>query len=129
VTRRRYIMPYCPVCRDEYQRGISQCPYCGANLVDRLENATNRNKTKGKPKIPDLVRLRDFPSSMYAYMLQGALENEGIPSVIKDEKDQTVSVSFDESSSYVPDGGVTIWVPKKNQIVCKEIADQMFEDV
>lgn len=122
-------MPYCPNCRDEYSRKVLECPYCGAHLVEQLENELTGRKRKGKPEVRDLVRLRDFPSGVYAYMLQGALENEGIPSVIKDEKDRTVSVSFEDSSSQVPDGGVTIWVPKKDRIICREIADQMFEDV
>jgi hypothetical protein len=122
-------MPYCPDCRDEYQRGISECPYCGANLVDVLEEPETAGPTKAGDRKNDFVRLRDFPSCAYAYMLQGALENEGIPSMLKDEKDRTISAPFDDSPRYVSQGSVTVWVPKKNHGVCKEIADQMFEDV
>ena len=122
-------MPYCPDCRDEYQRGISECPYCGVNLVDVLEERKTCGSTKASDEKNDFVRLRDFPSCVYAHMLQGALENEGIPSMLKDEKDETISAPFDDSSRYVSEGSVTVWVPKKNHGICKEIADQMFEDV
>jgi hypothetical protein len=122
-------MPYCPNCRDEYSRKVLECPYCGARLVDRLDNGENRSRKKGNSEVGDLVCLREFPSSMYAYMLQGALENEGIASVIKDDKDETISTSFDDSSRPPPSGNVTIWVPKKDHKTCREIADQMFEDI
>jgi len=122
-------MPYCPHCRDEYQRGISECPYCGARLVDTLEERKTPGSKKTGHEKTDFVRLRDFPSCAYAYMLQGALENEGIPSLLKDQKDETISAPFDGSSRYVSEGSVTVWVPRKHRGVSKEIADQMFEDV
>jgi hypothetical protein len=122
-------MPYCPHCRDEYQRGISECPFCGARLVDALEKRSNPGSTEAGQNESDFVRLRDFPSCAYAYMLQGALENEGIPSLLKDQQDETISAPFDGSSRYVSEGSVTVWVPRKHRGVSKEIADQMFEDV
>jgi hypothetical protein len=122
-------MPYCPDCRDEYQRGVTECPYCGASLVDALKE----RKASGSPSADDgkrdFIRLRDFPSSVYAYALQAALENEGIPSLLKDQKGRTISAPFDDSSRCAPEGSVSIWVPKEDHGMSKEIADQMFEDV
>jgi hypothetical protein len=122
-------MPYCPDCRDEYQRGVTECPYCGAKLVDAL----NQTRAPGSPKVDhrkaDFIRLRDFRSGVYAYVLQAALENEGIPSLLKDHKGRTISVPFDESSRFAPEGSVSVWVPKEDHGTSKEIADQMFEHI
>jgi hypothetical protein len=131
-------MPYCPHCRDEYQRGISECPFCGARLVDALEKLSNSGSTRAGRNESDFVRLRDFPSGAYAFMLQGALENEGIPCLLKDDKGQAISgashsalykTPSDESSRCLFQGSVTVWVPRKHRGISKEIADQMFEDI
>jgi len=37
-AKRRYSMPWCPVCKNEYKDGYTICADCGAHLVDSLEN-------------------------------------------------------------------------------------------
>jgi hypothetical protein len=121
-------MAFCPECRCEHKPGIKECPFCSARLVDKLIVKKIKPAVKGKNKEKNLVRLRNFPSSVYAYMLQGALENEGINAVIKDENKQTVPVHFNGSSNQAG-RSVTVWVPKKDYHTCKEITDQMFSDI
>jgi hypothetical protein len=121
-------MTFCPDCRCEYKPGIPECPYCGTRLVVKLVVEKNKPAAKGKVKEKNLVRLRNFPSSVYAYMLQGALENEGINSVIKDKNKQVVPVHYNGSLNHAGKS-VTVWVPKKDYDTCKEITDQMFDDV
>jgi hypothetical protein len=123
-------MPFCPKCRCEYnKRGISECPYCGASLVDRQDDKTPQPVTAGERHGDDLLCLRSFPSCAYALMLQGALENEGIASTIKRETGEISPADLLALSDQLDSGGVTIWVPKKDYRTSKEIADQMFDDI
>jgi hypothetical protein len=112
-------MPFCPNCRYEYKPEISKCPDCGARLVDELPRVA-------APESPNFVPLRNLPSRTYARMLQEALKNEGIPSMIKGD------LPFITATAYIPgDMGspVTIWVPKKNIARAEEIADQMLDHI
>jgi DNA-directed RNA polymerase subunit RPC12/RpoP len=122
-------MPFCPKCRDEYRQRISECPYCGARLIDKLREETNGNTAGTNTKQNDFVFLRSFPSGLYACMLQGALENEGIPSMIRSPGEKTTIVDFDCSADKLENFEASIWVPKKDYQTCKEISDLMFEDI
>ncbi len=123
-------MPFCPKCRCEYnKRGISECPYCGAGLVDRQDDKTVQPVTARERHGNDLVCLRSFPSGVYALMLQGALENEGIASTIKRKTGEIFPTAFASPSNHLEGDAVTIWVPKKDYRMSKEIADQMFDDI
>jgi hypothetical protein len=121
-------MAFCPECSCEFKPGIKECPFCSTRLVDKSVVKKKKPAAKGKGMQKNLVRLRNFPSSVYAYMLQGALENEGINAVIKDENKQAVPVNYNGSLNHAGKR-VTVWVPKKDYHTCKEITDQMFDDV
>jgi uncharacterized Zn finger protein (UPF0148 family) len=119
-------MPFCPNCGYEYKPGIVQCPDCGARLVDELQE---RKSTKAEEEATvhsiNYVRLRDFPSRLYAQMLDEALRNEGIPSMIKGDE----GVPFRAATSHIPISKVTIWVPEGDFQKAEEIADWMFDQI
>lgn len=111
-------MPYCPDCRFEYEEGSTQCPDCGARLVDKLPQE--------KPsEDPNFVPLRNLPSRMYAQMLQEALKNEGIASMIKGDE----GIPLRTTTIHIPVSKITIWVPKKDVRRAEEIADQMLDHI
>ena len=66
-------MGFCPECRVEYLPEITECPDCGAKLVDHL------------PDIPDVewVALPSVPGIVYAQMIKGALDKLDIPSYVQ----------------------------------------------
>lgn len=71
---------YCPRCNTEYAEGREECQECGTSLELhppkeedlRLDGANRR-----------FVPLRKNLSQLYAEMLREALDNEGIPALVK----------------------------------------------
>ncbi len=110
-------MPYCPNCKYEYKDDIKQCPDCGAKLVDKLEKETFEEIK--------YVPFRSLPSRLYAEMLQGALEKEGIPSIIKGD-DIAITLGSYSTTSPVE---VTIWVPQEDLERTEQIADEMLDHI
>ena len=108
-------MPYCPDCRFEYKEDVSKCPDCGADLVDELPKEST-------PGSPNFVPLRNLPSRFHAQMLEEALKNEGIPSMIKGDELAIIS-DFNSPRQ------VTIWVSEKDAERAEEIADQMLDHI
>lgn len=110
-------MPYCPNCKYEYQDNIQECPDCGAKLVDKLEEETLENVK--------YVPFRTLPSRLYAEMLKEALENEGIPSIIKGD-DVAIALGSYGTTSPVE---VSIWVPEEDLERAEQIADAMLDHI
>jgi hypothetical protein len=110
-------MPYCPNCKYEYKDNIEECPDCGAKLVDKLEEETLESIK--------YVPFRTLPSRLYAEMLKEALENEGIPSIIKGDDVAIVLGSYSTTSPVE----ITIWVPEEDLERAEQIADQMLDHI
>lgn len=113
-------MSYCPKCKYEYQDNIQECPDCGAKLVDELEKSEQETAEDVK-----YVPFRTFPSRLYAEMLKEALENEGIPSIIKGDDVAIVLGSYGTTSPVE----VTIWIPEDNMERAEQIADEMLDHI
>lgn len=111
-------MPFCPNCRYEYKPEVWKCPECGARLVDKLP-------VEKPPESPNFVPLRNLPSRMYAQMLQEALKNEGIASMIKGDE----GIPLRTTTIHIPVSKITIWVPEKDLEKAEEIADQMLDHI
>ena len=113
-------MPYCPNCKYEYKENIEECPDCGAKLVDELEELDQETE-EGIKYVP----FRTFPSRLYAEMLKEALENEGIPSIIKGDDVAIVLGSYSTTSPVE----VSIWVPEEELDRAEQIADAMLDHI
>ena len=111
-------MPFCPKCRFEYKEGVKECPDCGARLVDQPPG-------ESPPETPNFVPLKNLPSRLYAQMLQEALKNEGIASMIKGDE----GIPLRTTTVHIPVSKITIWVPKKDMHRAEEIADQMLDHI
>ncbi|HPZ09476.1 MAG TPA: DUF2007 domain-containing protein [Candidatus Eremiobacteraeota bacterium] len=62
-------MPYCPVCRSEFEERISRCSRCDCELVEKLpEELLDIN-------IKSLCKVKTSPE---AYLIKGLLDPEGI---------------------------------------------------
>ena len=111
-------MPYCPNCRFEYKKGVNRCPEWGADIVNELPE-------EKPPQKPNFVPLRNLPSRMYAQMLQEALKNEGIPSMIKGDE----GIPLRTTTAHIPVSKIILCVPEKDLEKAEEIADQMFDHI
>ncbi len=74
-------MPFCPSCLAEYKPGITHCPDCDVDLVEKLPEQTQ--ETEGTK----LVELASFPMVSEAEMIQELLEGNDIRTVLRGEVD------------------------------------------
>jgi predicted nucleic acid-binding Zn-ribbon protein len=118
-------MPFCPNCGYEYKPNVSECPDCGARLVEKLPEESARNKPEEPARNPDFVPFRNLPSRLYAEMLREALAAEGIASMIKGDE----GIAFRTTTAHIPVSKVTVWVPRKDLNRAKEVADQMLDHI
>ncbi len=72
------------------------------------------------------VRLKTFPSRLYAEMIQEVLDQKGIPSVIKGEDVGILGTGSYGTSS---PGRVTLWVLEKDLEKCREISTDMLDHI
>jgi hypothetical protein len=72
-------MPFCPKCRCEYRPGFTKCSDCEVDLVDVLPPEPKPGELDKTTFVP----VRAYPSRILAEMVQEALSNEGIPSIIR----------------------------------------------
>jgi hypothetical protein len=68
-------MPFCPECKYEFVAGVKQCADCLVELVDELPEEFHP-EVKWAP-------LHALPGPVYAEMVKGALEKNGIPCLIQ----------------------------------------------
>ena len=113
-------MPFCPKCKYEYIEGTEECPDCCVPLVDELEKEYKDDEGEEK-----FVLLHTFPSIVYAEMVKEALENRGIPCLMKSDM---------LTSAYGSKGGgifsrVRIFVPEERLKESDEIMDQMLDHI
>ncbi|HEX9934642.1 MAG TPA: DUF2007 domain-containing protein [bacterium] len=74
-------MPYCPSCGYEYQPGVSECPDCREKLVNLLKpDAHGAERTNIR-----FVPMPELPGRVFAEMVKGALEEQGIHSYIRSD--------------------------------------------
>ena len=90
---------FCPHCRDEYNEGIEICAECGARLVYELED-TGRESEKNDREfdtcgiIYNPVRIKKYGTIEEAYMIQGYLNNIGIPCKLIDKTMQVLGLNI-----------------------------------
>jgi len=112
-------MPFCPNCRFEYKEGIEVCPDCGTDLVEELPEEA------GPLETVEFVLLKDLPSRLYAEMLKGALEKEGIACVVKGDDVGSMLGTYATTSPF----SVTVWVDRNKLFKAKSIAQQILGDI
>jgi hypothetical protein len=117
-------MSFCPKCRYEYKPEIRECPDCGIRLVDRLPDEEVPEEEDDLDQKVSYVPLQSLPSRLYAQMLQEALENKGIPSLIKGDE-----AVLRATTSHLPVSKAMIWVREEDQEKAQEIAEQMFDHI
>ena len=111
-------MLICPKCRSEFKEGMKKCTGCGAYLVNKISG-------QSPSEAPNFIPLRNLPSRLYAQMLQEALKNEGIPSMIKGDE----GIPLRTTTVHIPVSRITIWVPERDVHRAEEIADQMLDHI
>jgi hypothetical protein len=111
---------FCPRCGCEYEDHIRLCSDCGVALVKTLP-PENREEETGVQFVP----LPNLPGRVYAEMVKGVLEKEGIPCYLRGEG---VTDAL-QSPGTLPLGGVQLFVPEDRLGECIEIQHQMLDHI
>ncbi len=77
-------MPFCPSCQIEYRAGFTRCTDCDVELVPSLPEEA---PAEGDTTPVELVELATFPNASEAEMIQELLEDNGISTVLRGNRD------------------------------------------
>jgi len=106
-------MPFCPICRFEYQEGIKECPDCGAELVEKLEPEEIIDKLKTA-----YITLSPSTSQMICELLR----QQEIPCLASNELGSAILPILGESAE------IQILVPEKKLSQAQDLIRTYFED-
>lgn len=77
-------MPFCPKCRYEYRREVSECPDCGVALVAQLPVVAEESE-ENEYSEKDWVAIARLTSPGYSEMVLEEFRAKGIPAVVLSE--------------------------------------------
>jgi hypothetical protein len=120
-------MPFCPVCRYEYNPGVFECPDCREKLVDLLEPEPSQAGPDFLQTGREMIRfipMPDLSGSIYSEMVKGALEERGIQCYIG--SDGIYRGFMGVGTPLIPKG-YRIFVPEDRYEECLEIQRQMMD--
>ncbi|NOZ94859.1 MAG: DUF2007 domain-containing protein [Acidobacteria bacterium] len=84
-------MPFCPVCRMEYQPGVERCPDCDEPLVEQLPP-----QPEPQWDATDWETVEEVTDRATAAIIEGFLLEEGFPVRILDRSDTEFALSVGE---------------------------------
>lgn len=112
-------MGFCPNCKFEYEAHIRTCPDCHETLVEKLPEPDH--ETKGS-----FVALPDVPGRVYADMVKGALEAQGIPCYIRAEG---IIDAYGISGTGPASKGARVFVPADRLDECLEVQCALLDHI
>lgn len=84
-------MPFCPVCRMEYEPGIERCPDCGEPLVDQLPP-----EPEAQWDATEWETVEEVGDRATAAIIEGFLLQQGFPVRILDRSDTEFATTLGE---------------------------------
>ena len=81
------VMPFCPNCRTEYDEGYTVCADCGARLVEKLSQMTEKAAPSAYGGEANRVFLVSACSRESSAMLINMLNNSAIPAFAREPQD------------------------------------------
>ena len=103
---------FCPACKCEYLRGVTECPDCGVALVDALE-PPKQNPAESEP----IVAIWWGNDPVECAKIKEALKNADIPFIEQDSKNY---------SPLLPrEVGTEIWISEADQDSARKIMDEL----
>src|ERR1043165_2244389 len=86
-------MAFCPNCEAEYKTGITVCPDCNVNLVEKLTPENKVHDTSDGEPVP----LQSFKTGAEAEMVRELLEQNGIRSFVEGGDFAVIPSSFSQA--------------------------------
>ncbi len=116
---------YCPRCKTEYPEGREECQECGTllELHPPKEEDLREEKTNHR-----FVPLRQNLSPLYAEMLREALDNEGIPALVKTSGIGAAIFAFQYVTASNPAAPVSVLVPEDSLSEAEAVAESIFPE-
>lgn len=114
---------YCPRCKTEYPEGREECLECGGplDLHPPKEEVLHEERAGSR-----FVPLRQNLSQLYAEMLREALDNEGIPALVKTSGIGAAYFAFQYVTAPNPAAPTAVLVPEDRLEDAEAIAETIF---
>lgn len=116
---------YCSRCKTEYPEGREECQECGGSLELRPPKEEDLREEKNGNRF---VPLRQNLSQLYAEMLREALDNEGIPVLVKTSGIGAAYFAFQYATAPNPAAPVSVLVPEEALPEAEAIAESIFPE-
>jgi len=113
---------FCPECRAEYVKGITECPECGIALVDMLAS-----KSEAGAVDVVLVTVLETSDRMALLMARSILDSEGIRYVVVGDRFQDIlGIGGSGSTPYL--ARIKIQVAQEDEPDAKILLEGIVED-
>ena len=113
---------YCPRCKTEYLEGREECQECGTLLELHPPREEELHEERVNHRF---VTLRQDISRLYAEMLREALDNEGIPALVRTAGIGPAYFAFQYVTAPIMLAPVSVLVPEDSLSEAEAIADQI----
>ena len=102
-------MTYCPDCKYQFEKGVTECPDCNTKLIDHLPS---EHEVDSKWKL-----LKKFSSEVEANMVKEVMENNDILCLI------TFDVLHD--SLLVDSSATSLFIPESKNKLASELLEEL----
>lgn len=116
-------MPFCPSCESEYIEGTLRCEDCEVELVEELPDTDEQERVVEDDV--EFVHLRAYSTSIQAEMVAEALENAGIPTMVRSNE----MFGSGTGLGTIAPPRVEIMVPDDRISEAEEIADHIMDSM
>lgn len=116
---------YCPRCKTEYPEGREECQECGTLLELHPPKEEELREQNSNHRF---VPLRQNLSPLYAEMLREALDNEGIPALVKTSGIGAAYFGFQYVTAPNPAAPVSVLVPEERLGEAEAVAEQILPE-
>lgn len=116
---------FCPRCKTEYPEGREECMECGTPLETHLPAEEDLHEENPNRRF---VPLRKNLSQLYAEMLREALDNEGIPALVKTSGVGAAYFGMQYVTAPNPAAPTAVLVPEDSLEEAEQIALQIIPE-
>jgi len=106
---------FCPICKAEYREGITHCPDCDVDLVEKIP-AEN---------MEDFVKVFESPDASLTVIIKSILDDAGIEYFVNGENMQSILGAKFDFAFGADMGNAVFLVAKQDEAVARELLKEV----